>query len=223
MSYTRTQDDWGNQDSFQEFCEYYGLSLAYTPLPRRKYPTWDMLAQLQGTLNGLRETRQSIPCGNLLPSREGGSGPIMRRHLHALGSYRIDSGTRARWANPNWVHGDEHQDPVHDLATHIEYAQRVPTLTLADVGSRFGMSASDVRNWLKDHDEHVQAPQRAAKQRIGRSIKTAVAWTDTPLITFLERYPAPIPTVRRWVREFAPADDWTVPEQPEIKHFQTRR
>lgn len=224
MSNTRTQDEWGNQDSFQEFCEYHGLSLAYTPLPRRKYPTWDMLAQLQGTLNGLRETRQSIPGGNLLPSREGGSGPIMRRHLHALGSYRIDSGTRARWANPNWVHGDEHQDPVHGLDYHIDILRENPGVKTEDVAARFDVEPYAIRNRIRDRGgEPLQQARHERERRIGRAIRTTAAWTDYSISECALRYPATTSTVEWWAVDYATEDDWTVPEQPSIKHFQTRR
>ena len=211
---------WGDQQSVTQFCDYHGLHMSFLPLKARRRKVWDQLETIRENLTDIPETKQHIEISDVIPSGRLGSHEVVRDLLWACGSYRAGQERSVDWwANPNYVHGDEHIEPTEDIQTHIERAIAVPFVGLDDIAPRFNMTVSAMHNHVHRAGYDFREEQYSRKLDVARSIRCAMEWTFTLRPTFYKILPAPDRTVRNWLEA---VDDFAVPEYPDYSRFQPR-
>lgn len=204
--------------SLEDFCIINDLEKDLIPANRRQVE-WDRLRETKAAIADLNDLTQTFKLAEVIDRDQiGGDTQLVQTYLWLCGSYRTRKARRnTRWANPGYVHGDEHIPIASDRATHVEQAMRLPTVSRNDLAERFGITPKALSNWMHEHGYSFRESQRESKERIGRSIKLTAEWSDKTIPECIEIFPAPNRTVRGWVHDRAA--DMDVPEYPDTARW----
>lgn len=217
MSQTESTSE--GRTSIRVFCKKHDLEPTLLQIPVRELDTWDVLDRVRSVLDGLPDLQQTVRLGDVMNTNSGGAANIFRAHLWMCGSYPVNPEVSDyRWANPNYTHGDEYQNPVDDRDVHIEKAAQYPSISLRDIGDRFGVNRDAIKGYVYRHDMNLKPRRDASRRTIAKTIRTNVAWTGNTKKSYYKRHPAPNRTVREWVN--APElKDFEPPAMPDHKRW----
>lgn len=195
--------------SLESFCEQYSLHPYFIPVDSRSFDEWDTLQQVKSVVENTNQYAQTL---NISHSPITTENPLVQAYLWACGSYPVTQNTKPKWANPNYIHGDEAQLPRETREYHIKKAIELPTIKREEIAPRFNIEASTLSNYISKNGIDFRVRRTEAKRRIGRSIKTSVKWSDFTKTELAKIIPnTPRRTVTGWIAE----TDGQIPTKPE--------